>query len=119
MLDGWQDQQASRGLNVRTVEVRIAFVRRFAAFVDRYPWEWGPGDLEDFVSRCLSGTRPLAKSTIRNYQTTIRLFCDFITDLRYGWVRECEVHFGLVPQQICHEWNTTAHLSEYEGNPGR
>ena len=27
--------------------------------------------------------------------------------------------FGAPPVQICHEWNTAEHVSEYEGRPGR
>ncbi|MGC1733393.1 MAG: site-specific integrase, partial [Pseudonocardiaceae bacterium] len=27
--------------------------------------------------------------------------------------------FGSAPQQILHEWNTVAHVTDYEGQPGR
>ena len=26
---------------------------------------------------------------------------------------------GRCPTQVCHEWNTVAHLNDYEGNPAR
>ena len=29
----------------------------------------------------------------------------------------CEEAFGTFPVAICHEWNTIAHLNDYEGNP--
>jgi len=45
--------------------------------------------------------------------------CDFLTDGRYGWAVACEQAFGPGnhPVAICHEWNTIAHLSGYEGSP--
>lgn len=119
MLDGWRDQQLSRGLADHTVSVRTQFIRRFAEYCEKLPWEWDPGDLEDFTVQAVSASRPLAKSTIRGYQVTIRLFCDFLIDARYGWGVECETRFGARPQQICHEWNTVAHLVEYEGRAQR
>ncbi|WP_406230133.1 hypothetical protein [Nocardia sp. NBC_01009] len=27
--------------------------------------------------------------------------------------------FGQIPSRVCHEWNTVAHLTDYEGRPGR
>jgi hypothetical protein len=44
---------------------------------------------------------------------------EFVCDRRYGWAEECEQQFGRAPGVICHEWNTAAHASEYEGRPGR
>jgi integrase/recombinase XerD len=49
----------------------------------------------------------------------LRLFCDFITDRRYGWNVLCEERFGAVPVQILHEWNIIGHVNEFEGRPGR
>ncbi|GAA4380462.1 hypothetical protein GCM10023152_28920 [Agromyces bauzanensis] len=115
MLTGWGDQQASRGLAASTVSSRVLVIRRFGEFAGRYPWEWAPGDLEDFTVHAISGGRLAAKSTIRGYHAIIRLFCDYLTDPRYDWASECERRFGSVPQQICHEWNTVAHLVDYEG----
>jgi SAM-dependent methyltransferase len=60
-----------------------------------------------------------AHSTIRGYQHVLGLFVDFVCDPRYGWVAECEARFGRAPALICHEWNTAAHVSEFEGRPGR
>lgn len=119
MLGGWQDQQLSRGLAERTVLVRTAFVRRFESYCENPPWEWTPGDLEDFTVHMMSTGGGLAKSTVRGYHVIIRTFCSFITDSRYGWAEECEARFGHVPQQICHDWNTVSHMLEYEGRPER
>jgi hypothetical protein len=40
-------------------------------------------------------------------------------DARYGWAAACEEEFGpgQHPVAICHEWNTIAHLNDYEGDP--
>ncbi|MDN6329355.1 MAG: hypothetical protein L0K12_16145 [Brevibacterium aurantiacum] len=119
MLSGWADQQISRGLTERTIGGRELVVRRFEEFVGRYPWEWSPGDLEDFTTRAKSGQSPATPSTIRGYHSIIRLFCDYLTDPRYRWAADCEERFGTAPQQICHEWNTLAHLVDYEGRPQR
>ena len=119
MLEGWKRQQNSRYLRERTIEARLRTVRRFAEFTGQYPWQWGPAEIEAFTSDLVSGSKPAAHSTVRNYQTALQMFCAFITDTRYGWAGECERRFGEAPVQICHEWNTVAHLAEYEGQPGR
>ena len=61
----------------------------------------------------------MAPSTVRGYHLTLRMFCDYLTDARYDWPRQCLDRFGQVPSQVCHEWNTVAHLNEYEGRPAR
>ena len=33
--------------------------------------------------------------------------------------QQCRDRFDQVPTQVCHEWNTVAHLNEYEGRPQR
>lgn len=119
MLEGWRDQQRSRGLSAATVEARRRFIRRFAEYCQAPPWEWTPADLEQFTVNALSGARPLSKSSIRAYQVIVRSFCSYILDGRYGWAGECERRFGTFPQQICHDWNTVRHLLEYEGRPQR
>lgn len=119
MLQGWERQQRSRFLRTETIAPRMRLLRRFAEFTDQHPWQWGPGEVEAFTTELVSGPQPLAHSTVRGYQLTLRLFCEFVTDARYGWPAECEQRFGEVPAQICHEWNTVAHLVEVECRPGR
>lgn len=118
MLKGWSNQQKSRLLADSTVTPRLTFIRRFVDFTGTYPWSWLPGDVEDFTVS-LTSTGKLAPSTIRGYHLILRMFCDYLTDARYEWVRQCHDRFGQVPSQICHEWNTAAHLSDYEGRPAR
>jgi len=119
MLRGWERQQKSRMLADDTVKPRLSLLRRFAEFVESYPWSWTAGDVEDFTVWLTSGDRQLAPATIRGHHLTLRMFCDYLTDARYEWPRQCRDRFGQVPVQVCHEWNTVAHLSEYEGRPGR
>jgi site-specific recombinase XerD len=119
MLAGWERQQKSRFLRSSTMAQRAKVIRRFALFTGLYPWQWTAGEVEAFIADLLSGPAPLAHSTVRSYQLSLRLFCEFITDARYGWAVECDRRFGAAPAQICHEWNTVAHVSDYEGRPGR
>ena len=119
MLEGWSTQQQSRMLRIDTIKPRLTLVRRFLEFTNTYPWEWQPADLEQFTTQLRSGAKPIRVSTARNYQNTIGLFCDYLTDGRYGWGSVCQERFGDVPVQICHEWNTVEHSSEFEGDPGR
>lgn len=118
MLRGWRSQQVARGLRIETIEARERLVRRFLAVTNEFPWGWLPGHMEEWTLS-LTGEQHLAPSTIRGYQTGLRLFSDYLTDPRYGWGATCEEAFGpgVHPVPICHEWNTIAHLNEYEGDP--
>jgi integrase/recombinase XerC len=119
MLTGWSRQQGSRMLGRTTIATRDRLVRRFNAFAESYPWGWTAGDVEDFTTSLTSGTDRLSTGTIRGYHLTLRLFCDYLTDARYEWAKQCRDRFDQVPSQVCHEWNTVAHLNEYEGRPQR
>ena len=119
MQVGWERQQKSRMLADATIEPRIGLLRRFTEFAGSFPWEWNAGDVEDFTVSLMSGNSRLAPSTIRGYHLTLRMFCDYLLDGRYGWTTECEQRFAAIPSQVCHDFNTVAHLSEYEGRPGR
>ena len=119
MLRGWRAQQAARGLkDDDTIGPRERLIRRFLAFTNEYPWAWSPGHMDEW-SLQLTAEQHLAPSTIRSYQCSLRMFTEFLTDGRYGWAVACEQAFGPGnhPVAICHEWNTIAHLNDYEGNP--
>src|SRR5713101_6018290 len=116
MLEGWRSQQLSRMLKPNTIEMREQVIRRFQRFTNDYPWNWSPSDVDDYFAEAATGGR--AHSTVRNYQSYLNVFMGFVTDTRYGWVEECLTRFGTHPVQICYEWNTAAHVSEYEGQPG-
>jgi integrase len=114
MLEGWATQQRARFLKVNTIGPRLDLVRRFAAFTNQYPWQWESAEAEAFITHA-----PVAVSTARNYQNTLRLFCGYASDARYGWAARCLEQFGSVPRQILDEWNTVAHVTEFEGQPHR
>jgi integrase/recombinase XerC len=116
MLRGWRAQQAARGLREGTIVDRERSVRRFLAFTNEYPWQWTPSHVDEW-SLWMTSEKRMAPSTIRGYQGNLRLFSEFLTDARYGWVVACEKEFGTHPVLICHEWNTIAHLNSYEGRP--
>jgi site-specific recombinase XerD len=118
MVEGWGRQQQSRMLSAGTIEGRLLLIKRFMEFVGQYPWQWAPADVEDWTSSLLGRDEPCAHSTIRGYQNSLRLFMEYVTDPRYAWVEQCEKRFGEYPVQICHEWNTVEHLSEFEARPG-
>jgi integrase/recombinase XerC len=113
-------QQAARGLREQTIAARERLVRRFLAFTNDYPWSWSPAHVDEW-SLSLTAEQHLAPSTIRSYQGDLRLFTEFLTEFltdgRYGWAAACEEAFGTHPVAICHEWNTIAHLNDYEGDP--
>lgn len=120
MLEGWARQQRARFLKWEgTIKPRLSLVRRLAAFTNQYPWEWEPAEVEAFFDHIRAKNPSLTVSTGRQYQNSLRLFCDFVCDARYGWLATCQERFGRAPVQILHEWNTVAHVSEFEGQPGR
>ncbi|MRH92349.1 tyrosine-type recombinase/integrase [Nocardia sp. SYP-A9097] len=119
MVAGWCEQQRARFLRTQTIEARISVVRRFATYTGLYPWQWRPAEAEAWFAHLASGTPSPAFSTVRGYQLTLRLFCDYLTDRRYGWIELCANRFGETPTQILHEWNSIVHVTEFEGRPGR
>ena len=67
MLRGWRAQQTARGLREDTIAPRERLVRRFLAFTNEYPWNWGSAQVEEWT-QSLVAERRLAPSTIRGYQ---------------------------------------------------
>lgn len=72
--------------------------------------------MEDW-SADLRQTRKITVSTLRTYHLALRMFCDYLVDPRYGWGERCLELFGSHPVQVCHEWNTVAHVVEMEARP--
>ena len=119
MLAGWARQQlGGRGLSARTVSQRQAVVRQFLAHSGEYPWNWTAAQLDEW-SADLAGVAGKAKSTIRSYHDAVRSFESYLIAPQYRWAEECQARFGTHPVRICFESNTTAHLVDYEGDPGR
>lgn len=119
MLRRYAVSMRSRGLSEGTIRVHQFGVKRFFRFAGTYPWEWRPQDVEDFTSSLLSRPEPLAHSTIRGYHQILKGFCGYVSHPSYDWADVCLERFGAAPAQICHPWNTFAHLAEFEARPTR
>ena len=116
MLRGFAVQQRSRLLCATTIGSRDGQLRRFAAWTNEYPWRWRAQDVEEWTTAA-AAERHLAHSTVRGVHLSLRMFMEYVTDVRYEWPAECERRFGTHPVQICHEWNTVGHVADYEGRP--
>jgi site-specific recombinase XerD len=119
MLEGWALQQRTRFLKPATITSRLRLARRVADFVNEYPWQWQCADVEAFIDSCRNRAEPIVVSTARLYETTLRMFLQYVTDPRYGWTAECVQRFGVAPSQVLHEWNTIVHVIDYEGDARR
>ena len=101
MLSGWRAQQMARGLAEDTMAPRERLVRRFLVFAGEYPWNWRPAHVDEWT-QSLTCEKHLAASTIRCYQTDLRLLSEYVCDGRYGWAVACEDAFGTFPVPVCH-----------------
>ena len=50
MLEGWRRQQAARRLTGPLVDGRVRLVRRFGDFTGAWPWQWTPGQVEQWIA---------------------------------------------------------------------
>jgi site-specific recombinase XerD len=118
MLDGWRNEQLSRGLAFSTVQQRQDTVSRFHGDLGTYPWQWTASDVDEFfmTKRAVENR---SHTTLLAYQNALRLFMAYLVDSRYGWVDHCILRFKDHPIQICHEWNTARHVQEASGRPGK
>src|SRR5262249_42551999 len=100
----------------RKTPLRHADIHDYISATEETCPSW-PQEQPDHQRPALRGNFGLAPATVRGYQTELRLFSEYLTDARYGWAAACDEAFGTFPVPICHEWNTIAHLNEYEGSP--
>ena len=91
-------------------------VVRFIDYTNEFPWTWTPAMVEEFFGD-LRSIRRVTQSTIRSYQTSLKLFCAYISNPDYGWDRLCEQRFGTHPAQVFFEWNSAAHVQDNESTP--
>lgn len=118
MLDGWRNQQLARNLAFSTINGRERVVQVFARHAGAFPWHWSAQLVDEWFGD-LRAVRHLKRSTLRNYQEAVHSFCAYIIDPAYGWSTQCEQRFGTHPVQVCHEWNTAAHVAEAEADTGK
>lgn len=118
MLDGWRNQQLARNLSFSSISNRERAVRALAGHAQAFPWLWAPQMVDEWMGDMRSISH-LRQSTLRNYQGSVRTFCDFLTDPAYGWADACQQRFGTHPVQVVHEWNTAVHVEDAEAQPDK
>ncbi|MEV0492257.1 tyrosine-type recombinase/integrase [Streptomyces atratus] len=118
MIKGWRNQQLARNLSQGYVNDQERTVRSFTRHADAMPWQWAPQHVDEW-SADLRAVHGCVRSTLRNYQGSVRQFCDFLTNPAYGWSEECLRHFGTHPVQVVYDWNAATHADEAEGEPER
>ena len=116
VLTGWRQSQRAQNFSAGTVGRRERSVRRLADFVGSYPWQWRPSDVDEFFGH-LRGVRNLAHSTVRAYQTDVKLFLDYATDPAYEWNEHCGRLFGTVFSQVITEFNKAKHVQANDARP--
>ena len=114
MLDGFNNFQTARGREAASIAKQLAVLRGLAEYASGWPWEW-TAELVDGWSAYLKDERRLARSTLRARQGTVRGFMAYLVNPAYAWASRCRELFGVTPVQVCHDWNTTRHLEQYEG----
>ena len=110
MLTGWKQQQLARNFTAGTIRRRESLVRRFVNHTGHFPWDWTVGDADEFFAH-EGSILNLAFATIRDYQTHLKVFRDFLTDPVYEWDRACLQGFGRSPAQIITDFNQAHHAS--------
>ena len=115
MIAGWCRQHSARRLSPTITRQRVRVVQRFKVFSGAWPWEWTAAQADAWVSQ-----GAWAHSTVRNYQGSLALFLAYICDPRYGWPEACLERVGVrTDRGILDERNTSVHVADYEGRPGR
>lgn len=109
MLAGWRRLQLSQGCKDETINGRGSAVMRFADLSGHFPWEWTISDVDDVFAHARS-VQNLAQSTVRAYQTAVKLFCDFLPNPRYDWNEFCGRTFGASVSQVVAEFNRARHV---------
>ncbi|MGI5213339.1 tyrosine-type recombinase/integrase [Plantactinospora sp. CA-290183] len=115
MLEGFDRQQAARGLATDTRRGRERLVRQLRAASGAWPWEWTPAHFDAWTAAHLRAGR--TKATMRGYQNAIVAFTGFVADPRYEWGTVCQRFFDATPARVTHELNLIRHKGDYEGRP--
>ena len=116
VLTGWRRAQLAQNFSPDTARRRVASVLRMSDFVGSYPWQWTAADADEFFGH-LRGVRNLAHTTVRAYQTDVKLFLDYATDPAYDWNEHCGRLFGTVLSQVITEFNKARHVQADDARP--
>lgn len=119
MLDGWRAQMLARGLSTSYIKGSCGTVQRFQQHANEYPWTWSAHHVDEFLADRRSSGKGLALTTLRANSGSIRAFCSYLTDGRYGWVAFCERIFADIPVQVVFEWNSPRHTTDDAPPPQR
>ena len=87
-------------LGAATTASRVRLLRRFTEFAKTFPWTGDRLTSRTSPVSLTSGSTRLAPSTARGYHLSLRMFCDYLTDARYDWPRQCRDRFAQVPSQV-------------------
>jgi integrase/recombinase XerC len=117
MLRGYATMLLAAGRDRGSVGKLLQMLRGFVVWADAWPWEWTAQDVDEWSADMRE--RGLALSTLRNWQGVVRRFCEYAVNPQYPWLERCKEEFGQVPEQVCHEWNTTRHIEELDHRPER
>ncbi len=109
IFTGWKNSQLAQSFVSDTVKRRVSVVMRFADFAGKFPWEWSPGDADDFFTH-LREVLHRAPTTVRAYQSDIALFLEYATSPTYPWNVKCEHLFGTGMAQVITDLNKTTHV---------
>ena len=113
MLVGWRNQQLSRNLSLTTADQRESLIRLFVDHAGSYPWDWTIASVDEFFADRRS-VHHNVQSTIRGYQNSLKLFCDYVCDPAYGWIDRCLELFGTHPVRVLTDWNAARHVQDVE-----
>lgn len=91
---------------------------RVAEFVGSYPWQRPAAGADDFFGH-LRGVGNLAHTTVRAYQTDVRVFLDYATDPAFDWNEHCGRLFGTVFCQVVTEFNRARHVQANDARSSR
>jgi integrase len=111
ILTGWKRQQFAKNFGASTINRRLASIQAFADFTEKFPWEWTPGDADDYFTH-LRQVRGLTVATIRAYQSDVLLFCAYATSDDYPWNETCGRTFGMSMSQVITDQNKSRHRTD-------
>jgi site-specific recombinase XerD len=117
MIRGYGLMMLAANREDASVAKAVQAIRNFATFADSGPWGWTAPDMDAWSADMKQ--RGLRASTLRVRQGYVRRFCEYLVNPSYDWLDRCTALFGKAPEQVCHEWNTTRHIEEYDSDPGR